>query len=90
MIVHMESGNHVPPRYIQSENTVRVTICFIIIHSFTFFWETHCHSCHMLLREDDGFNLRSPLLDHGAMVLGRIESHRYISSLVFVDEENAT
>jgi hypothetical protein len=40
----------------------------------------------MLLREDDGFNLRSSKLDNGAVVLGRIDSDRYVLGLVFVDE----
>ena len=44
----------------------------------------------MLLREDDGFNLRYFKLDHGTVFLVGIEHHRYVSSLVFVDEEDAT
>ena len=39
----------------------------------------------MPLLEDDGFNLRS-----SKIVLIRKESHRYVSGLVFVDEEDAT
>ena len=35
----------------------------------------------MLLREYCGFNLRSSKLDHGTVVLGRIECHRYLSVL---------
>jgi len=90
MIVHLKSGNPVVPYRVQSENTVRVTIYFIITHSFTYFWKTFCHSFHMRLREDDGSNLRYSKLDLVSVVLGRIESHRYVSGLVFDDEEDAT
>jgi hypothetical protein len=44
----------------------------------------------MLLREDDGFNLRYSKLDLVSVVLGRIESHKYVSGLVFDEEEDAT
>ena len=76
MIVHLKSGNPVLPSRVQSENTVKVTIYFIMTYSFTYFWKTFCHSYHMLLREEYGFNIWSSKLDHGAVVLGRKESQQ--------------